>query len=92
MIVYSVHRLSQTQISEIELLTAHLALAEDHCKVLSADWPYGKLILASRELDTPGVLRIRSVWERGERIADHGPRGLWRRVQDSPHWFSPPQP
>ncbi len=92
MTIYSVHRLGWAPISEVELVTLDRTSGETHWKTVSASWPYGQLILAGRELDRPGEVKIHSVWQNGERIVDHGPDRALRRVCDSPHWYSPPQP
>lgn len=82
--IYGVHRFAWGSVGEIELLTAHLVNAEDHAKAQSATWPYGKVIVTSRELDNPGAVRVVSVWKHGEKINDYGPRGEWRKVRESP--------
>jgi hypothetical protein len=84
-IIYGVHRASWSNVGEVELVTAHLVNAEDHAQAHSATWPYGSIVVASRELDKPGELRVISVWKDGEKIRDHRPRGEWRRVRESPH-------
>jgi hypothetical protein len=84
-IVYAVHRASWSRVGEVELVTAHQVNADDHAKAQSATWPYGAVVVTSRELDKPGALRVMSVWKDGEKIKDHGPRGEWRKVRESPH-------
>lgn len=84
MIIYGVHRACWNDVGEVELLTAHLVIAEDHAKRESGNWPYGQIVIASRQLDEPGELRVMSVWRHGERIQDHGSRGEWRKVKSSP--------
>ncbi len=78
------HRAAWSNVSEIELLTLHLVVAEDHARSESATWPYGVVAVTSRELDTPNVLRVMSIWKCGEKVTDHGPRGEWRKVRVSP--------
>jgi hypothetical protein len=82
--IFGVHRAVWSNVSEIELLTQHLVVAEDHAKAQSATWPYGVVAVTSRELDKPNELRVMSIWKRGEKVADHGPRGEWRKVRVSP--------
>jgi hypothetical protein len=89
-VIYGVHRYGWGQISEVELLTAHQVNAEDHAKTTSARWQYGMVIVSSRELDAAGDVRIMSVWKDGEKITDHGKRGAWRRVEDSPFYNGRP--
>ncbi len=84
MVIYGVHRFAWGSVSEVELLTAHQIMAEDHAKAQSAQWQYGKIIVTSRELDRAGAVRVMSVWKNGERVNDYGPNGEWRRVHESP--------
>ncbi len=84
MVIYGVHRFSWGQVGEIELLTAHQVLAEEHAERQSADWTYGKVVVTSRELDQPGEVRVLSVWKNGAKVSDYGPRGEWRKVRDAP--------
>ncbi len=51
---------------------------------VSDRWCYGYLIVSSRELDASGAVGILSVWKDGGKVVDHGDRGEWRRVYDSP--------
>jgi hypothetical protein len=84
MVIFGVHRAAWSNVSEVELLTESLVVAEDHAKAQSATWPYGVVAVTSRVLEQANELRVMSVWKRGEKVADHGPRGEWRKVKVSP--------
>lgn len=84
MIVYGVHITEWSSVSEILLLTADLAKAEGYAQQRATEDLYGAMVVVTnRELDQPGEVRVMSVWAKGRKIADHGPRGMWRKVQEN---------
>lgn len=80
MIVYGVHSYAWGRVGEIELLSAHKAIAEDHARQRSETWAYGSMFVTSRELEKPGGVHLMSEWKNGEKIKDYG-QGKWRKVR-----------
>jgi hypothetical protein len=80
MIVYGVHSYAWGRVGEIELLSAHKVVAEDHARQRSEAWAYGSMFVTSRELEEPGGVHEMSEWKNGEKIKDFGP-GEWRKVR-----------
>ena len=80
MIIYGVHTSAWGQVGEIEVLTAHRVVAEDHARTRSQDWIYGSLYVTTRELERAGSVKVISEWKDGKKIRDFG-KGEWRRTQ-----------
>lgn len=85
-VVYGVHLTEWSSVSETLLLTTDLAKAEQYAKARSApELTLGAMaVVTARELDVAEEVRVLTVWANGQRVADHGPGGMWRKTNSSP--------